>query len=569
LPPFVPNPCEGADVPIEIEVTDAAPPDPRAEQSMVPMRDGVRLATDVFLPSDRQARIPAVLVRLPYDKGGRYTFMSDIAPSFTDRGYAFVVQDVRGKFRSEGETLAFAHEVDDGYDTLEWIVSQPWCDGNVGMWGDSYYGYTQWAAVASRHPALKAIVPRVTTADLAGSTGDDRVIPLYLGEYLAMYWLDDKIYHWRPDYGHRPLASVFDEAFEAIGRRSESFDRFVTTSTAGRPLVSYPGPHPFDVLRIPMLHTGGWFDNIMPEQMRDYVALTGRADVADLQYLEMNSTDHENYHLDLVPIGPEDDHDTNDDALARMLARYLGSALDFFDRFLKGIDREIPRVRWHQGNDGWRTAPTWPPPGARELRLHLASADLAPGGGGRLVPAPAAAETTARWVHDPGDLVPSTVVDPFSFLRECPDEAAVAGRPDVLTFTTDTFDQPLDLVGPVSVQVCIASTAPSTAVFAKLVDVAPDGSALMLTRGQTMVRSPEPSRSVSIDLAHIGYRLLPGHRLRLQLASSDFPLYLPDPGTGEDPWRAVTGRPSEQTLRAGGDVETYVVLTVDGSTWTA
>ena len=333
--------------------------------------------------------------------------------------------------------------------------------------------------------------------------------------------------------------------------------------------MSYPSPHPFDVLRIPVLHTGGWFDNIMPDQMRDYVSLTGRADVADLQYLEMNSTDHENYHLDLVPIGPEDDHDTNDDALARMLARYLGSALDYFDRFMKGIDREIPRVRWHQGNDGWRTAPTWPPPGARELRLHLASADLAPGGGGRLVPAPAAAETTARWVHDPGDLVPSTVVDTFSFLRECPDEAAVAGRPDVLTFTTDTFDQPLDLVGPVSVQVCIASTAPSTAVFAKLVDVAPDGSALMLTRGQTMVRSPEPSRSVSIDLAHIGYRLLPGHRLRLQLASSDFPLYLPDPGTGEDPWRAVTGRPSEQTLRAGGDVETYVVLTVDGSTWTA
>ena len=174
-----------------------------------------------------------MLVRLPYDKGGRYTFMSDIAPSFTDRGYAFVVQDVRGKFRSEGETLAFVHEVDDGYDTLEWMVAQPWCDGNIGMWGDSYYGYTQWAAVASEHPALKAIVPRVTTADLAGSVGNDPVIPLYLGEYLAMYWLDDKIYHWAPDYGHRPLAEVFDEAFEAIGRRAASFDRFVTTSAAG------------------------------------------------------------------------------------------------------------------------------------------------------------------------------------------------------------------------------------------------------------------------------------------------------------------------------------------------
>jgi predicted acyl esterase len=534
---------------------------------MVPMRDGVRLATDVFLPAEPQARIPAVLVRLPYDKGGRYTFMSEIAPSFTDRGYAFVVQDVRGKFRSEGETLAFVHEVDDGYDTLEWVVSQPWCDGNVGMWGDSYYGYTQWAAVASEHPALKAIVPRVTTADLAGSTGDDPVIPLYLGEYLAMYWLDDRIYHWPTDHGHRPLAEVFDEAFEAIGRRSESFDRFVTTSAAGEPLESYPGRHPFDVLRIPVLHTGGWFDNIMPEQMRDYDTLIARPDVAGLQYLEMNSTDHENYFLDLVPIGPEDDHDTNDGALARMLPRYLGSALDFFDRFLKGVDREIPRVRWHQGNDGWRTAPTWPPPEARELRLHLASADRAPdAGGGRLAAVPAPVGTTARWVHDPGDPVPSTVVDPFSFLREWPDEAAVAGRPDVLTFTTDAFDRPFDLVGPVSVRVCMGSTAPSTAVFAKLVDVAPDGSALMLTRGQAMLHGPDPSRPVSIDLAHIGYRVLVGHRLRLQLSSSDFPLYLPHPGTDDDPWRAIAGRPSEQNLRVGGDAEGFLGLTVDGST---
>jgi len=107
-----------------------------------------------------------------------------------------------------------------------------------------------------------------------------------------------------------------------------------------------------------------------------------------------------------------------------MLPRYLGSALDFFDVFLKGRDTGIQRVRWHQGNDGWRTAPSWPPPGARELRFHLAAADRAAADveGGRLVAAPDATTTTARWVHDPADLVPSTVVDPFAFLRELPDE---------------------------------------------------------------------------------------------------------------------------------------------------
>jgi predicted acyl esterase len=550
-------------VPFDFDVVEESPLDPNAEQHMVPMRDDVHLATDVYLPPDIDHG-PAILVRLPYDKCGRYTFMPRIAPSFTARGYAFVVQDVRGKFRSEGETLAFVHEVDDGYDTLEWVASQPWCDGNVGMWGDSYYGYTQWAAVASEHPALKAIVPRVTSADLGGPPGPDAVVPLYMAEYLAMYWLDGCFYDWRTDYEHRPLSEVFDEAFEAIGRRSTSFDRFVETSAGGQGLMTYPGRHPFDVLRIPVLHTGGWFDNIMPDQMRDYDALVARPDVADLQYLEMNSTDHENYHLDLVPIRPEDDHDTNDDALARMLPRYLGSALDFFDRFLKGEDREIPRVRWHHGNDGWRSAPSWPPPGARELRFHLAAADraVADAGGGRLAAEPYATTTVARWLHDPADLVPSTVVNPFAFLHELPDERRVEDRPDVLTFTSDALDRPLDLVGPVSVRVGVGSTAPSTALFAKLVDVDPGGSALMLTRGQATLRHPDPTRAVRIDLAHIGYQVRAGHRLRLQLSSSDFPLYLPHPGTEEDPWGAVTGHPSEQTLPAGGDAEAYLSVTI-------
>jgi putative CocE/NonD family hydrolase len=319
-----------------------------------------------------------------------------------------------------------------------------------------------------------------------------------------------------------------------------------------------------DALKVPVLHTGGWFDNLMPDQMRDYDTLIARPEVAGLQYLSMDSTDHENYLLELVPIGPGDDHDTNDDALARMLPRYLGSALDFFDMFLKGEANDVPRVRWHHGNDGWRTAASWPPPGARELRLHLAAADRAARDveGGRLVAAPDATTTVARWVHDPADLVPSTVVNPFAFLHEVPDERAVEDRPDVLTFTSEALDRPLDLVGPASVRVAVGSTAPSTALFAKLVDVGQDGSAMMLTRGQTMVHLPDPSRPVRIDLAHMGYRVLPGHRLRVQLASSDFPLYLPYPGTDDDPWQAVAGRPSEQTLEAGRRSGAFVSLTI-------
>ena len=182
-----------------------------AEEVMVSSRDGIRLATDIYLPPAAR-RHPTVLVRLPYDKRGRYTFMPQLAPWFTDRGYVFVVQDVRGKFRSEGNTVPYIAEAADGYDTLEWITQQPWSDGTVGMFGDSYYGVTQWAAVASGHPALRAIVPRVTSADLGairiGTWWDEGVPPLYGADYFAHYWVDRLIYDYQVDWAHRPLAGA-------------------------------------------------------------------------------------------------------------------------------------------------------------------------------------------------------------------------------------------------------------------------------------------------------------------------------------------------------------------------
>ena len=222
---------------IEIESLGPAAVDPRAQQYMVPMRDDVSLATDVYIP-DGDGPWPAVLVRLPYDKNGRYCWMPFISRYFTDRGYAFLPQDVRGKFRSEGETNAFVHEIEDGYDTIEWITHQPWADGAVGMWGDSYYGFTQWAAVASGHPALKAVVPRVTMADLFGWL--DGVTPLYGAHYLAEYWSDRRSHHWTPDWTHRPLSEVFDPGFEPIGSRSIAFDRILAESRGGPRWSSIP-----------------------------------------------------------------------------------------------------------------------------------------------------------------------------------------------------------------------------------------------------------------------------------------------------------------------------------------
>jgi uncharacterized protein len=515
---------------VTVETTGPAPVDDRATQQMVPMRDGVSLAIDVYLP-DGDGPWPAVLVRLPYDKNGRYCWMPFISRHFTERGYAFLPQDVRGKFRSGGETNAFVHEIDDGYDSIEWITRQPWSNGAVGMWGDSYYGFTQWTAVASGHPALKAIVPRVTVADLFDWLAG--VTPLYGAHYLAQYWSDERSHHFTPDWTTRPLCELFDDAFSVIGARSIAFDRLLAEARGQAPIDLYAAGHPFQRLRIPTLHGVGWFDNITPPHMLDYERLVADPRTAPYQYLHAGSTDHENYRFESVPVPAGDDHSVHDDALAEMLPRYLRPALDFFDAFLGGRSdpAAVPRVRWHMANEGWRESPSWPPPGAAERLLAL-TAD------GRLQPQPAA-EGAIGWVHDPANLVPSTIGDPFALLWEYPDEGEVAARPDVIVFVGQPLAEPLLLAGRVVAHLHVASDGPSIFLHVKLVDVAPDGGSHILLYGQQVVERPAGGTAAEVYLGHTGHRLAAGHRLRLQVASSDYPLYLPHPGTAENPWFAT------------------------------
>lgn len=539
--------------------------DPRARQAMVPMRDGVRLATDLYLP-EGPGPFPTVLVRLPYDKNGRYCWMPFLATHVIARGYAFVPQDVRGRFRSEGEPVAFVNEVADGYDTIEWIVRQPWSNGDVGMWGDSYYGFTQWAAVAARHPALKAIVPRVTIADI--DSWLDGVTPLYGAHYLGEFWTDHDTHEWTPDWTRRPLAEVFDDGFAAIGRRSASFDHVLARSRGGVRVELYPDGHPFDALRIPTLHGVGWFDNITPAHMLDYEALMRNPETAPFQYLHAGSTDHENYRFDCVPIAESDDHGRHDDALARMLPGYIGPALDFFDAFLaeRSDPATVPRARWHLPHVGWQDSPTWPPADASELRLYLADPERAGADaqGGSLAAAPDD-RGEASWLHDPDDLVPSTLVNPFAALYEYPDEREVESRPDVMTFTTRGWDEPVTLAGRVVAHLEVSSDAPSLFLHVKLVDVRPDGRAHTLLFGQ-LVHEPLPGTVAEVYLGHTGFRVEPDHRLRLHVAASDFPVYLPHPGTAENAWDATATQTNRQTLVTVGAMPSYLSLTARTAT---
>ncbi len=552
---------DGAGLDRTPEPLPMADADRRAEEVRIRTRDGVRLATDVYLP-DGAGPFPTVLVRLPYGKSERFSFMPQIATIVLEHGYAFVVQDVRGKFRSEGEAIAFVHEAADGGDTLDWIAAQRWSDGAVGMFGDSYYGFTQWAAASTGHPSLRAIVPRFTTSRV----GDDwmyhqGVFCLHtMGEWATTAWVGADLYDFRPSFTARPLAELV--AAEHAGRRSPSFDRWIRTPPDDRFWGTgiFANADPAAHLRIPALHWGGWWDVFQRGQVADF--LTATAAGAPAQHLVMDSADH--FDDPLVPDGePVFDIEEDDEALARYLPASMKPVLAFFDRHLRGLEPEpLAAVRWHVANDGWREATTWPPPGARVRRLHLVDGDRGLTGveGGGLAERPDTAPTEARWTHDPASPVPDLILDGWRPLLGLPDEREVEARNDVLTFTAEPENRPLDLAGPTRMTATVGATSAHAHLAAKLVDVFPNGRARRILQG--ISRVPAGGGRVEVDLGHTGYRLQPGHRLRLELAASDFPRYLLDPGNGEDPWTATRTSSDGRSVRVGGADGAALDLTV-------
>jgi putative CocE/NonD family hydrolase len=458
-----------------------------------------------------------------------------------------VTQDVRGKIRSEGETLAFVHEVADGAATLDWIVSQPWSNGDVGMLGDSYYGFTQWAAAASGHPALRCIVPRMTSTEIDTTwMYSQGVFNLFtMLDWASLTWVDEHLWSGDVDWSVRPLADILPAAHG--GRRSASFDGWLgrdqddpwwtTAVFAGR-------GNPRDRVDLPVLGAGGWWDVFVGGQVRDFLA---RQDRFAHQHLEMGSRDHWDLELRAPGVPPPDVHDPA--VLATWIPGYVAPAVRFFARYLRGDEHvDLPTVRYHLSNAGWTEAVRWPPPEAAATERYLGAGEE-----GALTPAPMPGPSV-RWTHDPDDPVPSRVEDAWAALADPPNEELNAVRPDVLTFTGEPRATPLDLTGPQAVDLRLRSSGPSTHAIAQLVDVPPEGPSRRFAEGAAFVRDAREEQAVTVDLGHCAYRLAPGHRLRLQVMSSCYPRYLLHPGTAEDPWTATTVERTEQELRPAGSV---------------
>ncbi|HYF11853.1 MAG TPA: CocE/NonD family hydrolase [Actinomycetota bacterium] len=523
-----------------------------AEQSFVAMADGARLATDIYLPPGSRGRRATVLIRLPYDKDGDHAWIPEVAARLVDEGYAVVAQDVRGKARSEGVTHAFVAEVADGAATLDWIERQRWSDGSVGMWGQSYYGFTQWAAASTGHRALRCIVPQVTATDIGGEwMYRDGVFDLQtMAEWAAWAWVEPRMLVHHVDWTVLPVASLVERWSD---RRSESYDAWMRHG----PRSSYWSRMlPLGWrrrVRAAVLGVGAFWDAFPRGQLRDVRAIRRAAPGVPVR-LEIGARDH--LGTDWTPPGtPSRDFETDPALRDEALTRYLGPAPGWYRVWLgrgeEGVDR--PPVAFEVAGEGWRHDDAWPPAGGRRTRWSIDAA-------GWLTARPAR-RRNVRLPYDPRDPVPTLEGNPWQVLHHAPDRSVLLERGDVVSFDTEPLEAPLVLAGPAVVSVEAAARGGAATLHAHLVDVWPNGVARRLASGAARLsRSRAPSR---VDLGHACCRLEAGRVLRLELASSDFPRH-PRPAGTASALTAEDLRPGEVFVALGGDAA-LTVTTVPGS----
>jgi len=503
---------------------------------LVPMRDGVHLATDVY-PGQEQGPWPVVLVRTPYGKkNSRPGGLQD---------YAVVVQDVRGRYDSEGHALAFFDdgwgERQDGLDTVKWILAQPWCSGSIGTFGGSALGITQTMLAGAEPPGV--VCQQIVVG--AGSMYHDAAYPGGLfGESLMAGWL--KAAGWPEDNLQTMLAHpAYDDLWRTVD----------ATARVQRRRVS-----------IPAVHVGGWYDIFTQGTIDSFVA---RSRVAPNQWLVMGPWPHGIKQKVGELVFP---------ANARQVPRPGMDAPFWMAYWLKGEANglpDLPRVQYYvmgacgergaPGNE-WRSAPRWPVP-AQPTPLYLAP-------GSRLSRQAPAQEGTRRYHYDPRQPVPTrggrNLLIPAGALDQRPNE----GRPDVLTFTSPPLREPLEVTGRITLRLWAASSAPDTAFVATLCDVYPDGRSMLVTEGALRAAcrrsflQPTPLESgqvyeFRVDLASTSIIFNRGHRLRLDLTSSSAPRYAVHPNL----WGQGEPQVARQAIHYGAGRPSALLLPVVRHRW--
>lgn len=540
---------------------------------MVEMRDGVRLATDIYRLKGA-APSPVLVARTPYNKNDLWR---DTRDRYLRAGYAIVTQDVRGRYASEGDFDPHFQETDDGLDCFAWVASQPWSNGIIGTFGGSYLGGTQWLPARENPPALKAMVPEVTFSDMyEGNTHPGGVKVLHDLRWAAANIVRDAVERRRsagedvPEEKDLPdVATVLDvlplASHPAIRRFAPFYREWIEHPSAGAYWDSISPASGYSNITAPAMNVSGWYDIFLYGTIQNYMGMKreGKAPASQNQKLVLGPWTHMNFtgHF------PERDFGSNASAEAIDLD---GMRLRWYDRWLKGIqngiDTEDPVLFFTMGIDSWRTAKDWPLPETRYVDYFLQSGGSANSvsGNGSLSLSRPSGGASDTFIYDPMNPVPTVggqVILPGENSMGPRDQREVELRPDVLVYTSPVLKEAVDVTGNVRLELYVSSDAPDTDFSAKLVDVYPDGTAMILTNGILRTRyrdsmthpelmQPGKVYKLDINLAATSNVFLPGHRIRLEVSSSNFPQYARNSNTGGN----IADEPAEAYRKAENTV---------------
>lgn len=555
------------------------------------MRDGVKLCGNVYGPEDDRP-YPAILLRLPYGKDSFEHDWGWLNPLPLARaGYRVVIQDCRGVGASEGRMdFDKVCQQNDGYDSVEWIAAQSWCDGNVGMYGLSYFGFTQLLAAEARPPHLKAICPWEQTGLYKYSGG-------FTTGSLHLVWLLERCRDWLlsescdlelgvREKALRQVKYYLNHVGEVAGyfpqgenpaaqieglpilrdylRRIREYDDPACPAREGRPID-------FSRIDIPCFFLGGWYDetskNGPVENWMSIGELPGGQERLKKCRMIMGPWNHGcglPRNVGVRSFGNEADH-----PMGRSITELL---IRWFDFCLKGVDdgisEEPPIMLFAMGDNQWRYEEAWPVPGVSSRKLYLESDGAASENGGKLSEAVPAGGSD-HYTYDPMNPVPSRVPGISS---ECQEQTPLEEREDVLAYTSAVLAEKVEVTGEPVVELYVSSDCPDTDFMCKLTEVFPGGNSVNITDGAVRVSynntyerkllAPGEIRKVTVRLGNTCNVFQKGSRIRLTVCSSGFPKYDINYNTADRIGAAANWAIAHNAVHFGGEYPSGLILPV-------
>ncbi|WP_158839508.1 CocE/NonD family hydrolase [Saccharothrix deserti] len=503
----------------------------------VPMPDGVELLADRWAPRSGGDSLPTALLRSPYGRSG--LIGDGMARPLAERGYQVLMQSVRGTFGSGGSFDPFKNEREDGLATLEWIVKQPWFGDSIVLVGPSYLGYVQWAMADRLPPEVKAMIPQITesalTLEFLREDGLSLETPFGWGTMVAgqerPFPLLRRFLQGRKDQRALSTLPLNRADVAAIGQRSEYIQDVLAHTADAERWAGIDHRHRVAEVTVPVSSIGGWYDIFLPGQLRDFQTLRDAGRSAR------------------ITVGPWTHLKGDNTAIREALGFGLAHA-----RGEQPPDRAPVRL-YVMGEEAWRDFDSWPPRGYEPRRFHLQP-------GGALAEQPPGESAPDTYRYDPAD--PTPAVGGVRMVADSSrvDNTRLEARPDVLTYTTTTLDQDVEVIGEVSAEIFFRSSLPCADVFVRLCDVDPGGRSQNVCDGLVSLTGAVETTRAAVTLWPTAHRFKRGHRIRVQVSSGAFPRYARNPGTGEPHATATTLLAADQTVHHDPEHPSAIVLPV-------